>query len=169
MAAIEKFARIFGTTVPAFFIREKPTSRKRKPTCMNMTSTAATTTQVVSIAGMASLRVGSMTRNGPRVARIRHAPGVQDSPCGFVPVAKTASRRSGHARCLRNNSIAAQRARPLLAQLLSEGPDLRPRTARELARVHAEEAVRVAGGGPDALVAHQGLVEQHWEVVPEGR
>ncbi len=28
---------------------------------MNMTSTAATTTQVVSIAGMASLRVGSMT------------------------------------------------------------------------------------------------------------
>jgi hypothetical protein len=47
--------------VPAFFIREKPTSRKRKPTCMNMTSTAATMTQVVSIAGMASLRVGSMT------------------------------------------------------------------------------------------------------------
>src|SRR4029450_10971788 len=56
------FARIFGPPVPAFFIREKPTSRKRKPTCMNITSTAATTTQVVSIAGMASLSVGSMTR-----------------------------------------------------------------------------------------------------------
>ena len=46
-AAIEKFARIFGTAVPAFFIREKPTSRKRKPTCMNITRIAATITQTV--------------------------------------------------------------------------------------------------------------------------
>src|SRR5439155_18080007 len=31
----------------AFFIRVSPASRKAKPACMNMTSTAATTTQTV--------------------------------------------------------------------------------------------------------------------------
>ena len=38
-AAIEKLIRIFATTVPAFFAREKPISRKANPACMNMTST----------------------------------------------------------------------------------------------------------------------------------
>src|SRR3954470_552936 len=46
MAAIEKFARIFAITVPAFLPREKPISRNAKPACMNMTSTPATITQV---------------------------------------------------------------------------------------------------------------------------
>src|SRR5438132_1601683 len=32
---------------PAFFIRVSPASRKAKPACMNMTSTAVTTTQIV--------------------------------------------------------------------------------------------------------------------------
>src|SRR5207237_8920031 len=32
---------------PAFFIRVRPASRKAKPACMNMTRTAATTTQIV--------------------------------------------------------------------------------------------------------------------------
>src|SRR4051794_29519628 len=44
--AIEKFVRILATTVPAFFPREKPISRNAKPACMNMTTIAATITQV---------------------------------------------------------------------------------------------------------------------------
>src|SRR5882762_4704701 len=47
IAAIEKFVRIFATTVPAFFAREKPISRNANPACMNMTSEPATITQVV--------------------------------------------------------------------------------------------------------------------------
>ena len=50
IAAIEKFTRIFGTTVPAFFAREKPISRNAKPACIKITSTAATTTQIELIA-----------------------------------------------------------------------------------------------------------------------
>src|SRR3954451_8273914 len=46
MPAIEKFVRIFATTVPAFLPREKPISRKAKPACMNMTRQAATITQI---------------------------------------------------------------------------------------------------------------------------
>src|SRR3954451_17534898 len=49
-AAIEKFVRIFATTVPAFFAREKPISRNAKPACMKITSRAATTTQTELIA-----------------------------------------------------------------------------------------------------------------------
>jgi hypothetical protein len=41
-----KFVRIFAITVPAFFAREKPISRKAKPACMNMTSTPATITHI---------------------------------------------------------------------------------------------------------------------------
>ena len=130
--------------MPAFFIREKPTSRNRKPTCMNMTSTAATTTQVVSIAGMASLRVGSMTHMVENGALIRHAPGVQDSAAGVVQSGwRTATRR------------AARR-----------GPSMQ---LGQLARVHAEEAVGVARGRPDARVVEQLLVEEDRQVVPERR
>src|SRR5436190_1251215 len=46
MPAIEKFVRIFATTVPAFFPRENPISRNAKPACMNITRQAATTTQI---------------------------------------------------------------------------------------------------------------------------
>src|SRR3954470_8890544 len=46
MPAIEKFARIFAITVPAFFPREKPISRNAKPACMNITRQPATITQV---------------------------------------------------------------------------------------------------------------------------
>src|SRR5829696_2612448 len=44
--AMEKLVRIFATTVPAFFAREKPISRKAKPACMKITSRAATITQI---------------------------------------------------------------------------------------------------------------------------
>jgi hypothetical protein len=45
-AAIEKFVRIFATTVPAFFCREKPISRKANPACMNITTMPATITHI---------------------------------------------------------------------------------------------------------------------------
>src|SRR3954468_112957 len=48
----------FGTIVPAFFIREKPISSRRKPACMKKTNTAATRTQVVSTAEAVSLSEG---------------------------------------------------------------------------------------------------------------
>ena len=44
---IEKLTRILATIVPTFLPRVKPSSRNRKPACMNMTSTAATITHVV--------------------------------------------------------------------------------------------------------------------------
>src|SRR5436853_467448 len=50
--------RIFATPAPAFFIREKPISRNAKPACMNITSTPATITQVVSTADVVSERLG---------------------------------------------------------------------------------------------------------------
>ena len=50
IAAIEKFVRIFATTVPAFFPREKPISRKAKPACMKKTTIAATITHIELIA-----------------------------------------------------------------------------------------------------------------------
>src|SRR5919199_5726310 len=43
-----KFVTTLATTVPTFFMREKPTSSIPNPACMNMTRTAATTTQTVS-------------------------------------------------------------------------------------------------------------------------
>ena len=53
-AAIEKLVRIFATTVPAFFAREKPISRKAKPACMKITSRAATITQIELIATLSA-------------------------------------------------------------------------------------------------------------------
>src|SRR2546426_12509381 len=40
---------------PAFFIRVRPASRNAKPACMNITSTAVTTTQIVLAATRRSL------------------------------------------------------------------------------------------------------------------
>ena len=51
---------IFATTVPAFFMREKPTSNSKKPACMKKTRMPATSTQTVSMRPRASLSVGSM-------------------------------------------------------------------------------------------------------------
>ena len=107
---------------------------------MNMTSTAATMTQVVSIAGMASLRVGSMTAMVEREARSVMRPAYRIRRPGFVPVYYSP-----------RSTIRA------LTQL------------GQLVRVHAEEAVRVAGRRPDALVVEERLVEQDGEIVPEGR
>src|SRR5712692_9648860 len=48
MAETLKLVSTLATTVPTFFMREKPTSSMANPGCMNMTSTAATITQTVS-------------------------------------------------------------------------------------------------------------------------
>src|SRR5438874_6105310 len=61
--AIEKFMRIFATPAPAFFIREKPISRKANPACMNITSTPATITQVVLTLETVSDRLGPSAAN----------------------------------------------------------------------------------------------------------
>ena len=53
---------------------------------MNMTSTAATTTQVVSIAGMASLRVGSMYGILGAEPRSVMRPAYRIRRRGFVPL-----------------------------------------------------------------------------------
>src|SRR5436309_14497272 len=42
-----KMRTFFAATCPTFFIRVSPASRKAKPACMNITSTAVTTTQIV--------------------------------------------------------------------------------------------------------------------------
>src|ERR687893_2507559 len=53
-AAMARLTRILATTLPTFFIREKPTSSIANPACMNNTSTAATITQTVSSASESS-------------------------------------------------------------------------------------------------------------------
>src|SRR3954452_7503247 len=45
--AIAKISTFLAAMWPAFFIRVRPASRKAKPACMNITSTAVTTTQIV--------------------------------------------------------------------------------------------------------------------------
>src|SRR3954452_17177206 len=45
-AAIEKLVRIFAMTVPTFLPREKPISSSAKPACIQITSSAATRTQI---------------------------------------------------------------------------------------------------------------------------
>src|SRR6185437_2750293 len=42
-----KMRTFFPAMWPAFFMRVRPASRKAKPACMNITSTAVTTTQIV--------------------------------------------------------------------------------------------------------------------------
>jgi hypothetical protein len=73
-----KLVRIFATTVPAFFAREKPISRKAKPACMKITSSAATITQIELIAtlsGNAPLFAASACpRTPPLAAPQRRAP-----------------------------------------------------------------------------------------------
>src|SRR3982750_1083012 len=49
----------FPAMWPAFFIRVRPASRNAKPACMNITSTAVTTTQIVLAAINRSLFLGT--------------------------------------------------------------------------------------------------------------
>ena len=65
-AAMARLTRIFATTLPTFFIREKPTSSIANPACMNSTSTAAMITHIVSIASDRSRRRGRVLRERER-------------------------------------------------------------------------------------------------------
>src|SRR5215208_6925330 len=85
-AAIARLTRILATTLPTFFIREKPTSSIANPACMNSTSTAATTTHMVSIASERSLTVG------PSCASAR--PGRASTSIRTVVVNKPSLRKS---------------------------------------------------------------------------
>src|SRR5581483_5471530 len=62
---------------PAFFIRVRPASRKAKPACMNITSTAVTTTQMVLAAISRSWFLGIrlhllQSHPGPVVRHVLH-------------------------------------------------------------------------------------------------
>ena len=132
-----------ATTVPAFFMREKPTSSRRKPACMKKTRMPATSTQTVSIRPR---RVIERWFHDRIVDRAR--PNVIRPRTGFAAAA------------------LYSRQAPLR---FADGRTRAPDALGQLARVHLEQAVRIAGGGPDALVREQLLVEQHRQVVPEGR
>src|SRR5262249_54034534 len=59
---------------PAFFIRVRPASRNAKPACMNITSTAVMTTQIVLAAMRRSLLdIGLRLLQLPSGAVVRHA------------------------------------------------------------------------------------------------
>jgi hypothetical protein len=62
-AAMARFTRIFATTLPTFFIREKPTSSIANPACMKRTRQAATITHIVSIASERSAVEGPFCAN----------------------------------------------------------------------------------------------------------
>ncbi len=57
--AIARLTRIFATTLPTFFILEKPTSSIAKPACIKSTSTVATITHIVSMASDRSAGEGA--------------------------------------------------------------------------------------------------------------
>ena len=58
----------FAATWPTFFIRVSPASRNANPACMNITSTAANTTQSVLAANRSSSLVipATSSSSGPR-------------------------------------------------------------------------------------------------------
>src|SRR5215217_672734 len=68
MSPIPMFARILATTLPTFFIREKPTSNIANPACINKTNIAATITQMVSTATAISWVVASSFATGVSTA-----------------------------------------------------------------------------------------------------
>src|ERR687886_1684704 len=68
MSPMPMFARIFATTLPTFFMREKPTSSIANPACMNSTSIAATITHMVSTATAISWVVASLVTTGVSTA-----------------------------------------------------------------------------------------------------
>src|ERR1041385_6682528 len=55
MDASAKIKTFFAATCPTFFIRVRPASRNAKPACMNITSTAVMSTQIVLAAMSRSL------------------------------------------------------------------------------------------------------------------
>src|SRR5438876_8278744 len=66
---------------PAFFIRVRPASRKAKPACMNITSTAVTTTQIV----LAAIRRSWFLGTDFHLLELQTRPVVRDALDGREP------------------------------------------------------------------------------------
>src|ERR1043166_1508296 len=66
---------------PAFFIRVRPASRKAKPACMNITSTAVTTTQIV----LAAIRRSWFLGTDFHLLEVQTRPVVRDPLDGREP------------------------------------------------------------------------------------
>src|SRR2546425_10457665 len=84
---------------PAFFIRVRPASRNAKPACMNITSTAVTTTQIV----LAAIRRSWFLGTDFHLLELETSPVVRDAVDGRRPddpVARlvAAARRVGDRR-----------------------------------------------------------------------
>src|SRR5881397_2855502 len=78
---------------PAFFMRVRPASRNAKPACMNMTSTAVTTTQMVDAAISRSWFLGIdlhllQLLAGPVVRDVVDGARPDDPVAGFVAAAR---------------------------------------------------------------------------------
>src|SRR5919108_276391 len=137
-------------------MRENPTSRYMKPSCMSITRTAATSTQVVSTATVRSLtccfKGGPFARFGAR----RPGPATGRAPVCAWPRTPSFAPRTGFPRrvCTRGGG-----------GLLADWSHARAGGVGQAARVHAEEAAGIAGSRPDTLVAEQVLVEDHGQPV----
>src|SRR5215510_7359134 len=80
MEAIAKIRTFFAAMCPTFFIRVSPASRNAKPACMNMTSTAAMTTQIV----LAAI-VSSLVDTRLHLLQLHPGPVVDDVDHGLLP------------------------------------------------------------------------------------
>src|SRR6266436_5027940 len=85
---------------PAFFIRVRPASRNAKPACMNITSTAVTTTQIVLAAISRSWFLGTcvhlLERSGrPVVGDVLGGRRPDDPVAGFVAAPRGVRDRRG--------------------------------------------------------------------------
>src|SRR5438128_613653 len=88
---------------PAFFIRVRPASRNAKPACMNITSTAVTTTQIVLAAISRSLLVAIAALStdlhllqlpaGPVVRHVANRSGPDEAVARLVAAARSVDDR----------------------------------------------------------------------------
>ncbi len=111
-------------------MREKPTSSSRKPACMKNTRMPATSTQTVSIRPSASLSVGSMSGSSDPAGQASFARAYRICAAAFVHAARWPPG--------------------------ADSPTARTRAPTQSASSRgstSKEAVGVARGGPDALVA----------------
>src|SRR6266567_9285522 len=72
---IPKMRTFLPAMCAAFFMRVRPASRNAKPACMNITSTAVTTTQIVLAAIRRSPLLAAKTRLGTGLDLLQLLPG----------------------------------------------------------------------------------------------
>ena len=160
IAAIEKFARIFATTVPAFLPREKPISRNAKPACMNITSRAATSTQIALIASSAAAR-----RSTGGLERVGRAP-----PPGAA--AAPATRRTGPASAQSLDVIGPPRSGFTSGVCGASGPGVfGPRVESSPSGVSpsGRRSVHDGRNAPCAMFVHDGHARAHAGATSAGR